>query len=735
MATYNISVLSTSSSANGYRFSGNDRNGTINSSTNNPTININTGDTINFTFSNSTSHPFTIGGTTISGESATGGYYSTPTSDSYTFSSAMTYTYVCNVHSSMTGSIIAASSSGTTTTTTAAPTTTTTTTTTATTAAPTTTTTTTTTASPTTTTTTTTTTAAPDGTATTTTTASPSLTTTTTTTTLAPSTSDSGWVITGRRSDTSKDASTFFTFAAPTGAENLSIVDVELQTQTVDQAVTTSNEWVAKTPTTKTGSVPAINDPNRRRINNIDTTNLSVGMLVAGNNIPSDTVITDVDNNSSTITVSNAVEGESSEQEGTITFEEWIPPKKRKFNDLPYIDYTPANRLPDSCSTSVFCEFNKVGNTQVKVEGDQNNMRLSAGINGPYVNEARWSANLRQRVIRLKSILGVNEEGQSAGVLVDVPTSKSWSHSVFMTHNICNGEIGLNNPLSAGEADIPPAAFEGGEMNATNSSASMTKANPYSDQLQPEPATILSLTGGGDKEVTVIVTIVVRQDFIMHWKVPATTNVKIDYSGQNIGEYDLYGYSFEVQDNTKGGWRQFAEYTADTPAPSGCEGTQNPKFAGFLTSFGDDTQDRGKDQTVIRGHNGRVYIPGEPLMAVYQSLNEITDFVEFDPSLEKHRIEGVGPVREYIEFDRSPDYTFRVRTIFRRLIDNNAVYIYIDSGNTSTDYAVKQSYHLLGGLYRARNPDFYSTPLEVEGVLYDAFDEANIPIVPEYPAE
>ena len=102
MATYNISVLSTSSSGNGYRFSGTDKNGTISSSTNNPTINITAGDTINFTFSNSTSHPFTISGTTISGESATGGYYSTPTAESYTFSSTMTYTYVCNVHSSMT---------------------------------------------------------------------------------------------------------------------------------------------------------------------------------------------------------------------------------------------------------------------------------------------------------------------------------------------------------------------------------------------------------------------------------------------------------------------------------------------------------------------------------------------------------------------------------------------------------------------------------------------------------
>jgi plastocyanin len=122
MATYNISVLSSSGTSNGYRFSGSDKNGSISSSTNNPTINVNSGDTINFTFYNSTSHPFRISGTSISGNSATGGYYSSPTTASYTFSSATTYTYVCNVHSSMTGSIVASSVS-TTTTTTAAPTT------------------------------------------------------------------------------------------------------------------------------------------------------------------------------------------------------------------------------------------------------------------------------------------------------------------------------------------------------------------------------------------------------------------------------------------------------------------------------------------------------------------------------------------------------------------------------------------------------------------------------------
>jgi hypothetical protein len=43
MATYNITVLSSSSSGNGYRFSGTDKSGSISSSTSNPTINITTG--------------------------------------------------------------------------------------------------------------------------------------------------------------------------------------------------------------------------------------------------------------------------------------------------------------------------------------------------------------------------------------------------------------------------------------------------------------------------------------------------------------------------------------------------------------------------------------------------------------------------------------------------------------------------------------------------------------------
>ena len=91
-------------------------------------------------------------------------------------------------------------------------------------------------------------------------------------------------------------------------------------------------------------------------------------------------------------------------------------------------------------------------------------------------------------------------------------------------------------------------------------------------------------------------------------------------------------------------------------------------------------------------------------------------------------------MRSYIECDRSPDYTFRVRTIFRQLIGDQSITVYIDSGSTTTDYAVDNpGYHYLGGLYRARNVGFSSTPEEVEGVTYDAFDDDYATIVPEPP--
>ena len=63
MAIYDITALNTSSTSNGWRFSGTDRNGTINSSTANPTITVEWGDRIDLEVETSCSaHPIILYG-------------------------------------------------------------------------------------------------------------------------------------------------------------------------------------------------------------------------------------------------------------------------------------------------------------------------------------------------------------------------------------------------------------------------------------------------------------------------------------------------------------------------------------------------------------------------------------------------------------------------------------------------------------------------------------------------
>ena len=60
MATYNITILGTSDTT-GYKFSGSDFNGTIDSNSYDPTLTIEDGDSITFTFSQAAlSHPFPL---------------------------------------------------------------------------------------------------------------------------------------------------------------------------------------------------------------------------------------------------------------------------------------------------------------------------------------------------------------------------------------------------------------------------------------------------------------------------------------------------------------------------------------------------------------------------------------------------------------------------------------------------------------------------------------------------
>jgi len=167
MATYNITILGTSDTT-GYKFSGSDYNGIIDSNAYDPTLTIEDGDSITFTFNQGAlSHPFRI---SKSGQPTFGDYAGGDSAATWTPSVDGAWTYECTSHSSMAGTINVLSSTPATTTTTT------------TTVAPPPTTTTTTTVAPTTTTTTTTATPA-------TTTATPATTTSapaTTTTTVSP---------------------------------------------------------------------------------------------------------------------------------------------------------------------------------------------------------------------------------------------------------------------------------------------------------------------------------------------------------------------------------------------------------------------------------------------------------------------------------------------------------------------------------------------------------------------
>ena len=115
--TWNIDV---DNQGNNYRLTGSDRNGTINSGTNNPSIEINVGDTVNFDVPSNVAnvHPFYIKydpvlgtgsqvgtGTDTSQSTATNQGASGGAIVSWTPIVAGTYYYVCSVHSGMYGQI------------------------------------------------------------------------------------------------------------------------------------------------------------------------------------------------------------------------------------------------------------------------------------------------------------------------------------------------------------------------------------------------------------------------------------------------------------------------------------------------------------------------------------------------------------------------------------------------------------------------------------------------------
>ena len=111
-ATYNI--ITSAPSFSYYTLQGNDRNGPV--SGNNATVTVNVGDTINFNLNNvSTVHPFFIrdssGAVNVSTPAATGQGSTGNNTVSWTPNTAGTYSYICNNHGGMKGTITVQNSS------------------------------------------------------------------------------------------------------------------------------------------------------------------------------------------------------------------------------------------------------------------------------------------------------------------------------------------------------------------------------------------------------------------------------------------------------------------------------------------------------------------------------------------------------------------------------------------------------------------------------------------------
>ena len=107
MATYNITITNNGSS--NYIFNGSHAGGVL-SGSNDPSLTFDAGDVVNFTFNQSSMHPFLI----RQGSSTVFGPYTSGT-QSWNVS-AGSYTYICQNHSSMQGSISVAGGATTTTT-------------------------------------------------------------------------------------------------------------------------------------------------------------------------------------------------------------------------------------------------------------------------------------------------------------------------------------------------------------------------------------------------------------------------------------------------------------------------------------------------------------------------------------------------------------------------------------------------------------------------------------------
>ena len=406
------------------------------------------------------------------------------------------------------------------------------------------------------------------------------------------------------------------------------------------------------------------------------------------------------------------------------------------YTDLKYIDFVEEDSLPDSVVPTKFhADLRPVRRANIR-RGEGNTWELRAGR----YFDITWGVGVTTQVTRLKS-------DTATGELVEVPTTKNYNVNLykFCTNpcHQCNLEDKLTHDFPP---DIPPEPeFEGGEQNATYPKVSMTYTPYRNNTGEDNISSLLSVSAGSNFEVNASVG-VQGDRTVIGWWVPFAT--KFIATPREYGwtwttpdsplwehlisdkftqdrEYNLYGYSIEVKDPRNGQWMQLWELTDDTPLLQ-----HNCPEEPWFTVGGAGDGAIGEDQTVIRGHDKIEYPAGSPIVIRFTDGRLRTEDWYYHLPLRhplKHFLEDpwAEPPDRLAQIQRSPDYQFRVRAIYKcyREIDvalgevqpdgtrprtyrTEEFMLYTKPSNVSTTYGTNTPYERIGYIYREQSRNF-----------------------------
>ena len=410
------------------------------------------------------------------------------------------------------------------------------------------------------------------------------------------------------------------------------------------------------------------------------------------------------------------------------------------YTDLKYIDFVPEDSLPDSVVPSTFSADLRPVRRAVVTRGEGNTW----AVNGGRYFDITWGVGITTQVTRLKS---VDTDGDGMDELVNIPTTNSYGVQLakHCAHpcSTCNTEDKLTHDFPP---DIPSEPeFIGGEQNATHPKASMTYT-PYRNNTTAGVASILSVSAGSNFEVSASVGLQGDRT-VLNWRVPSTT--KFIATPRQYGwswttpdsplweelisdkftqdrEYNLYGYSIEVKDPRNGKWMQLWELTDDIPLLQ----YDCPEEPWFVNGGVDNQSAIGLDQTIIRGHDKIEYRAGSDMIIQFTDDRLRTpDWYYYLPKSHplKHFLEDpwAAPPEYVSQIERTPDYQFRIRAIYRcyREIDvalgevqpdgtrprtyrTEEFILYTKPSNVSTSYGTKTSFDKMGYIYREKSRNF-----------------------------